>query len=95
MIKKCSQITVMFHKITKQTRDMQIKLPDNFGAFLTQIPLTTGLPLTPSNLITMTPSSFIKTLKLTSCNGLLAPTTEKISKSDRTCHIHQQQEHQE
>lgn len=56
------------------------------------IPLTAGLPITPSNLITKTPSSFTETLKSTNCNALLAPTTAKISKSDRTCCFHHKEE---
>lgn len=62
-------------------------LPETFGAVRTQIPQTIGLPLTPSNLIISIPSPLTLTLVPTTCNGLLAPTTEKISNSDKTCHI--------
>lgn len=70
---------------------MYTRIPETFGALLIPIPLTTGLPLTPSNLITTTPSSFTETLESTNCKGLLDPTTAKISKSDRTCHISQEE----
>lgn len=61
------------------------RVPESLGGLLMPIPLTSGLPLTPSNLITTTPSSFTETLESTNCKGLLAPTIAKISKSDRTC----------
>ena len=51
------------------------------------IPLTNGLPLILSNLIRITPSSFTEALESINCSGLLAPTSAKISSSDRTCHI--------
>lgn len=59
-------------------------LPE-LDALRMQIPLTTGLPSIPSNLITSGPPSLMETLESTNCNGLLAPTIAKISKSDRTC----------
>lgn len=82
---------ILTHDVEFQGRD-RTKIPDNIGAFLMQIPLTMGLPLTPSNLITIKPSSLTGTLKSTNCTGLLAPTMEKISKSDKTCHFNQQEE---
>ena len=82
---------ILAHDIESQGRD-STGVPDNFGAFLMQIPLTMGLPMTPSNLITIKPSSLTGTLMSTNCNGLLAPTMEKMSKSDKTCHFNPQEE---
>lgn len=64
---------------------MQEDIPCNLGALLMQIPLTKGLPIMPSNRITIASLFLTETLKSTSCKGLLAPTTEKMSKSERTC----------
>jgi len=49
-------------------------VPEAFVALLMQIPLTTGLPDIPSNLMRITPSSLTDTLESTNCRGLLAPT---------------------
>lgn len=64
---------------------MNEPIPGTFVAFLMQIPLTIGLPQTPSNLINKTSSIPTETLTSTTCNGLLAPTMEYISISNKTC----------
>lgn len=70
----------------KLNKKLKVAVPDNtFDALLMQIPLTAGLPLIPSNLTTTVPSSFTETAMSTNCKGLLAPTIEKMSKSDTTC----------
>lgn len=86
------KIYVSINKSKQEVKEIYKIIPAAFGALLMPIPLTAGLPITPSNLIRQIPSSFTKALKSTNCNALLAPTAAKISKSERTCWIRQEEE---